>query len=144
MTHDVRYAPPQTVVDDVADARRGPRPKRVSTAMRLLWASFALGIPSLVQPMAGTPEWWSAVFVLLVSGLVVLLYLKIAAGRNWARIVLAVLLALSVPAFAMPAEPSPLALRLLDWCCLALDLAALWLLFTRESASWFRPQRVVT
>src|SRR5687767_6649117 len=111
MTHDVRYSPPQTVVQDVADRPRGPRPKRVSTAMRILWASFALGTPSVVYPLATDPGWLEAVFLLLVSALVILLYLKIAGGRNWARIVLAVLLALSVPALAMPVEPSPLALQ---------------------------------
>lgn len=144
MTHDVRYSPPQTVVQDVADRPRGPRPKRVSTAMRILWGAFVLGTPSLVYPLATEPEWLTAVFVLLITALVILLYLKVAAGRNWARIVLAVLLALSVPALAMPVEPSPLALQLLDWSCLALDMVALWLLCTGESASWFRPERLVT
>jgi hypothetical protein len=58
---------------------------------------------------------------------------------------LAVLLALGVPALAMPVEPiPPLALQVLDWSCLALDMVALWLLFTGESVSWYRPARSVT
>ena len=144
MTHDVRYAPPQTVVEDVADHRRGPCPKRVSTAMRLLWASFALGTPSLVYQLVATPEWSNALGLLVSTALVLLLYLKIAAGRNWARIVLAALMALSIPVLAFPLEPSPVVLQVLDWGCVALGVVALWLLFTAESASWFRPPRLVT
>lgn len=144
MTHDVRYSPPQTVVLDVADRPRGPRPKRVSTAMRIVWGAFVLGTPSFVYQMTMEPQWPVVVFMLLITALVILLYLKVAAGRNWARIVLAVLLALSVPALAMPLEPSPLWVQVLDWTCLALDMVALWLLCTGESSSWFRPARVVT
>ena len=144
MTHDVRYSPPQAVVQDLADRSRGPRPQRVSTAMRILWASLVLGTPSLVYPLSMEPEWPAVVSTLLITALVILLYLKIGAGRNWARIVMAVLLALSVPALAMPVEPSPLPLQVLDWSCLALDMVALWLLCTGESVSWFRPPRVVT
>ena len=104
MTHDVRYSPPRALVQDVADPR-GPRPKRVSTAMRILWASFVLGTPSSVYQLAREPEWLVVVFMLLITVLVILLYLKIGAGRNWARIVLAVLQAVGVPALAMPVNP---------------------------------------
>ena len=143
MTHDVRYSPPRALVQDVADPR-GPRPKRVSTAMRILWASFVLGTPSSVYQLAREPEWLVVVFMLLITVLVILLYLKIGAGRNWARIVLAVLQAVGVPALAMPVEPFPLAVQVLDWSCLALGMIALWLLCTGESVSWFRPARVGT
>ena len=112
--------------------------------MRILWGAFVLGTPSLVYQMTMEPQWPVAVFMLLIAALVILLYLKVAAGRNWARIVLAVLVALGVPALAMPVEPSPLALQVLDWSCLAIDMVALWLLCTGESASWFRPARAMT
>lgn len=141
MTHDVRYSPPRTVVQDAADR---PRPKRVSTAMRLLWAAFALGTPSLLYPVVVTPDGFAAVFTVLAIAFSIWLYLKVAAGRNWARVVLALLMALGVLALALPVEPSPLALQVLDWSCLTLDLVALWLLFTGESVSWFRPARLVT
>ena len=139
MTHDVRYAPPQTVVEDTADVRRGERPRSVATAMKLLWASFALGIPSAVEGYLETPAWWFVVVTLLVTTFAVFLYVKLAAGRNWARIVLTALVVLSIVALAAPAEPRLFILRVLDFSCLALELVAVWLLFTREAAAWFRP-----
>jgi hypothetical protein len=144
MTHDVRYAPPQALVEDMGDHRRGPCPKRVSTAMRVLWASFALGTPSLVHSMIVAPDWLAAVFTLLTVALSILLYLKVAAGRNWARIVLTVLVTLAIVAMAVPVDPSPIMLRWLEWSSLALDAVALWLLFTGDSPSWFRRTRLVT
>jgi len=139
MTHDARYSPPQAVVEDPPDARRGERPRNVALAMKLLWASFALGIPSAVQGFLETPALWFVVVTLLVTTFAVFLYFKLASGRNWARIVLTGLVALGSLALAAPAEPRLLVLQILDFGCLALELVAVWLLFTRDAAVWFRP-----
>jgi len=138
MTHDVRYAPPQAMVEDAAGDRRGERPQNVATAMKLLWASMALGIPSAVQALVESPTWSLAAVMLLVTALGILLYLKIAGGRNWARIVLTALVALNFVALSAPGEPRLFVLQFLDFSTQALDVVALWMLFSREAAAWFR------
>ena len=142
MTYDARYSPPQAAVEDPPEVQRGERPRNVSLAMKLLWASFALGIPSAVHGYLDTPAWWFVAVTLLVTTFAVFLYLKLASGRNWARIVLTALVALGSLARAAPAEPRLVVLQVLDFSCLALELVAVWLLFTRDAAAWFRPVRL--
>ena len=111
--------------------------------MKLLWASFGLGIPSAIQGYLDTPALWFVVVTLLVTTFAVFLYFKLASGRNWARIVLTALVVLGSVALAAPAEPRLLVLQVLDYSCLALEFGAVWLLFTRDAAAWFRPVRMM-
>ena len=64
----------------------------------------------------------------------------IGRGRNWARILLAILMILSV--LGLPALLTgnvPRIYRVSNLLSLGLNLGATWLLFTREAARWFRP-----
>ena len=94
--------------------------------MKLLWASFGLGIPSAIQGYLDTPALWFVVVTLLVTTFAVFLYFKLASGRNWARIVLTALVVLGSVALAAPAEPRLLVLQVLDYSCLALEFGAVW------------------
>ena len=137
------YTPPTARVEDQAiDA--GPRPRQVIIAVALLWASFILGIPSWYLAAQREPEImlhpvmiaFSAIVFFFCAAVNVYIY----HGRNWARIVLAAFIALSVLLLLMPAETvpaSPLE-NLLTMIGLVLDGIAVYLLYAQPGASWFR------
>ena len=138
------YTPPTARVEDQAiDA--GPRPRQVIIAVALLWASFILGIPSWYLAAQREPEImlhpvmiaFSAIVFFFCAAVNVYIY----HGRNWARIVLLVLIALSVLLLLMPAEetvPASPAENLLTTIGLVLDVIAVYLLYAQPGGSWFR------
>ena len=81
--------------------------------------------------------------IILIAFLMVFYYLirKISAGRNWARILLLVLVLLGTP-FAIPAYIAEVRRHVLPGTLsiivVILQLVATYLLFTKNSNGWFR------
>ena len=88
------YSPPAAPVADPVEteAAKAERPKEVTWALRLLWASFVLGGIELIQQRFLRV---SLVLVLLTSGIpyviVGWILYKIGRGRHWARVTYLVL-----------------------------------------------------
>lgn len=147
------YAPPVSPVADPTELR-GPRPKEVTRAVRLLWVSLVLSIAGLfMQPTrAASHEEQVVVTTTLVVGGVIgfglwgWVLLKIGAGRNWARIVFIVLtiIGLAITPFVMPYSLSVYRTQPLSGVSAAanaiLELAALYLLLTAPARAWFKPK----
>ncbi|MEO8151596.1 MAG: hypothetical protein ABI605_00900 [Rhizobacter sp.] len=146
MTDDKRYAPPAAAVDDPASQPLlHERPKQVRHAVALLWLSFACGIVSLLLTAARRPEdLGEPVFVGLTVfsfGLAILLNVMVYKGKNWARITTLVFALLGALFLLMPSiEPVPpslveKAIATLDF---AIEVIALYFLFTQPGSLWFK------
>lgn len=140
------YTPPLAEVADV-DPLRPPPPRRLLLAVRLLWASIALGIPTFVMEVARSPGTIATVVGTGVELLVLLFvaYLNVCIWRtrNWARIVVLLLIAIEVVALAFvatPAEQTPIEI-VCNWIAAALDVAAVYLLFTPPVSTLFKKPR---
>lgn len=121
------------------------RPIEVARAVQLLTSALVLGL------IASTVRLWSQVsgttlllaLLMLVAFLTVFFYLirKISAGRNWARILLLVLVLLGTP-FAIPSYIAELHTNVLPGALsiviIILQVIATILLFTKNSNRWFR------
>ena len=139
------YAPPVARVDD---PQLPPRPKQVTTGVSLLWTSFFLGFPGLWLAASRDPETVlnpaSILFVVLFMFLVASVNVQTYRGRNWARIASLVFVLLSVGlTLAPPPEPVPPSAieNALTVICLVLDVVAMYFLFSKPAARWFRPER---
>ncbi len=142
------YAPPVSHVADPTE-NRGERPKEVNQAVRLLWVAFALGIVGMfLQPVKmSTPAQWIGVLVggAIAFGLWAWVIVKIAQGRNWARILFIVLalLGLIFSVFALPLT-MPLYKEhpingVVAVISLVLEIFTLYLLLTAAARTWFKP-----
>ncbi len=141
------YAPPTAAVADPPPPTPIPRPREVTVAVRLLWLSFALGLSSGLERMEWVDVMESTVGLVVMgvySGLLVWLILKIARGRNWARVVYTILLLLSYVSIcsgwytyflAYRGHAELVALDVLDTLS---DIAGLYFLFTRAANAWFK------
>ncbi len=127
------------------------RPRQVSTALRLLWTSLGLGLVTSALDWSYVGAVASAGFtvavLLVVLGLTAFLIVKMGAGRNWARITFLVLFL----AGAAPYVPNLIAMYgrslltgTVSLLQLVLQIVALYLLFTRPGADWFRRTRVAS
>jgi hypothetical protein len=146
MTDDKRYAPPAT---SVADPERVPllaaRPQQVRVAVALLWASFVLGIVAWLLSSLRDPETGFSVLVLVITGLLfafsVLLNVMVYRGRNWARVVVLVFVALAGLLLLAPIEEasSPsMAEQVINLVTIALECVAMFLVFTQPGSLWFK------
>ena len=144
---DSPYSPPKTEVSDRVPVRAlAERPQQVVHAVVLLWLSLLLGIPATVYEHQQTPPGASGAAAIL--GLVVLLYVVgaglnifAARGHNWARITLLVFSSLAVAMYISMIQQyleRPVLYLALDLVTLVLDWVALYLLFTKPGALWFR------
>jgi hypothetical protein len=142
------YAPPAAAVADPV-APREERPLEVTRAVRLLWISLAIGVIGLLARYLEFSI-GSIVYLLIGEGarclILTWIILKIAAGRNWARIVVLVALLASLgrttfnwhyyAQFFTGAHP----LTALELAAKALlDLGAACLLFMPRANRWFKP-----
>jgi hypothetical protein len=140
------YAPPKAPLHDApnAVAERPPRP--IVLAMRLLWGSLALSVVTLAMDWqefgAGMPL---ELVVCIVAGTYAIsgvLYWKVGAGANWARIVVLVLVALAMamtfPDLPEIAQRAPLVAGL-DLICRFAEVFAMYLAFV-PGRDWFRKQ----
>ena len=120
------------------------RPLRVSTAVTLLWASLALGIVTSlldVRFLTSVAAPGFTVGILVVVFLVTAwLVVKISAGRNWARLTFLVLFLVGAVPYALSLaamfERRALA-GAVSVVQFALQICALYLIFTRPGADWF-------
>lgn len=143
--NDNQFAPPKAHVADVV-VPRGPQPKPVQMAVRLLWAGFAVGVimtPLWVKHLPDQASMvMSAIATAVFMSLIAVLYVCILRGRNWARNVWLCLTVLNLIVVVL--SPHSLgeglflqALSLLNW---ALTASAAYLLFIPQaSRAWFRP-----
>jgi len=139
------YAPPSSEVADLSSLNRGPKPRQVSFAVGLLWASLLLSLPSLIFSISG--ESGNSVALAAIIGLVLVIYALVAClnicisrGRNWARFVslMFVLLGLGMLVF-MPKTPETTAIeQIVSGLTTLLDVVAMYLLFTKPGSLWFK------
>jgi len=126
----------------------GARPKETTSAIQFLNASLGIGLIrgvfGLTQRTSGAALVLAALIVISVFSLGFFLIWKISAGRNWARIILLVLVLINLP-FAVLANISELKLRALSGTFSILIEVILWigtyLLFTKNSNLWFRKHK---
>ncbi len=127
------------------------RPSEVTRAVQLLSASLAIGllrsILNLVQRTSGTTLIVALVVVVAFFVVCSFIVLKISAGKNWARIVvliIVVILLCFIP-FAVPAYLQELRqnvfVGLLGILITLLQLVGTYLLFTKNSNQWFRTRQ---
>jgi len=124
------------------------RPPRVTTAVQVLIASLVLGVLTaafnVVRVASGKTMLVALVIVLAFFGLGFLLVWRIAAGKNWARIFLLVLVILGTP-LAIPGYRASLRLNVVAGSVSILinilQLIGAYLLFTGSSNSWFRKRK---
>jgi hypothetical protein len=151
MSHNP-YSPPTAEVADVAVAHSMEKPVQVVWAVRLLWSSVVL---SFVRDIVQFGYIWSmgelptATLVGgLIGGLIGFLIAmwfigKVSAGRNWARIVILVLMLLGIASLPMlwpylgAATPIQLIVGATQQ---VLTLVVLILVFTSPGKFWFRPR----
>lgn len=125
------------------------RPGAVTLAVRLLWISIVAGIPLSLQGMHAAaaegdtgPLLAFNAFIYAVSVMVVV---NLGRGRNWARTLLLAFNVLNGFAFLAGVgemRKLPTGDFLLLVLVAALDLAALYLVYSRAGAAWFRPVRL--
>jgi hypothetical protein len=136
--------------------------RTVRAAVRLMYAGAAVTILSLIISitllafvgrsgvtlrLAGrTQPFWVAITVVIVGGLVVIaawLWMARASGRgrNWARILSTVLFGLATLELSSVFSGAQTVLGLVFWVpTWVVGLAAVWLLWRRDSSAFFKPQ----
>ena len=138
------YAPPSAEVADAVPPPKGSPPRPVAIAVRLLWLSLFLGVPSLVlvvlRSPSGTATSVGVVLQLALFALAAYLNVCIHRGKNWARVISLIftLIGLMFLAFI----PSPSDVSVIEWllavASAALDVVAMYLLFSKPGSSWFK------
>lgn len=121
------------------------KPKSITLAMALLWASLALGLAKFAMSyssLAATPNLKVTLAVLGATlAVYILLIVMMSKGKNWARIAFLVLFLIglvpSLPTLLADFARSPLigGLGLGD---VVLQAWALVLVFTNPGKTWFR------
>lgn len=123
------------------------KPRQVVIAGQIMWTLWALGgLLILIGIAAGFAQSRPGVIILTIQFLIVVSLLGwliqyVLMGRNWARIVYALLACIAVAAVLLRVMQSPR----LDVVSLTIPIAligvystVLWLLFHPASAPWFR------
>jgi len=124
------------------------RPTQTTRGVQLLFVSLAVGLSraifGLTQRVSGAALILAALIVIAVFCLVFFLIWKISARRNWARIILLVLVLVNLP-FAVMANVGELKQSISSGVLSILIEVILWigtyLLFTRNSNLWFRSRK---
>ena len=124
------------------------RPKETTLAVQFLYASLAIGLLRAVfglsQRTSGAPLILAALIVVSVFALGFFVVWKISSGRNWARIILLVLVLINLP-FAVLGNISELKRSVLSGAFSIFIEVILWigtyLLFTKNSNLWFRSRK---
>lgn len=119
-------------------------PKAVASAIKLIYITFGIGVVRSALEWPQMTETASPRFTLLVLaitfGVIFWLASGVARGRNWARITLLVLFIIGAPFSVGPLLQSlgyhPLS-GMLGIIQLALQIAALVLMFSAQARPWF-------
>ena len=153
-----------------ADSGRPSRPREVDWATVLLLVTAVLGLITTAFQLAdksgmlqaireAQPSWseqqvrdsyytarkFSIALCLVLFVLYVLLVLQLQRGRNWARILVTVLLAIGViGGLASVSQPATAANKTLGGLGLVIDIAVLILLYRRPAADYFRSRWAAT
>jgi hypothetical protein len=121
-----------------------PRPRRVTQAVLLALASFALALLTAVPLLpyaASIPfPWFVLAFTIAACVLWLLLIRAIARGRNWARFVFAFFCLTSIPRVALlvaAQPPFPSVILVMNVLLALLNVLAAMLLFTPSASAWF-------
>lgn len=138
------YAPPGSNVADPVETR-SERPKEVTLAVRLLWASFFIGITGVfLRPAQQVPFIAILIVSVLAFGFWAWVITCIGNGRNWARILFFVLVGFGL-VFAVLFLSATLALYrdrpfngFLAALNYALEIYTLYLLLTAPAREWFK------
>jgi hypothetical protein len=142
------YAPPGAPVDDVTTSQASmPRPRQVLLAVQLAAASFIVGLLIMFLTwdyyVGLQPVGQMVATQIVTLAIMVWLYAKIYAGRNWARITLLVLTLVGMlgifsdTAVALY-KGAPVLAKVWMFIGHALSLVVLWLLFLSPGKEWFR------
>jgi hypothetical protein len=139
------YTPPKADVKDVGPERAlAERPRQVVYAVVLLWISLVLGVPVAYWEHQRTPAEVASVYwvlAALIFGLAILVIVFLGRGHNWARIVLLVLVVISFLSFLGTIGEilsHPAIEIVLNVVTLVIDAVAVYLVFTKPGALWFR------
>ncbi len=143
------YAPPNALVADMPPPRVvSACPASVLWAVRLLWASLALGAVYIAfRPLRPPPSGMSPLGLRAIGLVVILapwlwLVLKIAAGRNWARLTWIIVAAVGTLWMLISPEKvirlDPLG-RASFTIQTTLQLTAMMLLLSPRARRWFKP-----
>jgi hypothetical protein len=124
------------------------RPKTVTAGVQFLVTSLALGTITaavhVFRNATGTSRVLALLIVLAFFGLAFLLVWRIAAGKNWARIILLALVVVGTP-LALPGYFASLKQNMvsgsLSIFISMLQLIGTFLLFTGKSNPWFRKRK---
>jgi len=155
------YAPPTAPVNDPAAAVEAPmdRPRTVTLAVRLMWVSMVIGALNLIfgwndlmamdeiakdAPANALGVIKAVVVVMLVISFAFYSWVivKMGQGRNWARVVLVILMALSLLSNPFSGIPKlGVLLGLMGVVTFALELASLVLIYMPASRPWFQPRK---
>jgi hypothetical protein len=135
-------------MDPTIESATDSRPKVITTAIRILTLSIAIGLlMSLVrvaQQLSGAPLILAILIVSAFFGVFLFLVSRIWAGRNWARIVFLILVLIGLP-FAIPNYIAELRKNVLSgsvsMLIVILQLLGTYLLFTKNSNTWFRARK---
>lgn len=143
------YAPPSAEVADPAPQAPDTRPASVTTAVRIFWAivvATVIGGVAYRSRVPGTMPLW--VFIVLALALITAVngffIVKIARGRNWARIVYLAILIMGYANYAFDWKRNVemmQASRVYAVVTIACALANVWaftLLFLPAANAWFR------
>lgn len=120
------------------------RPKKVVTAVKMLYLLIAIGIVRTGMTVVRHADVRSPYFLvftkLLVYAATVFLIYQISRGKNWARWLLLVIVTIALPLSILPTldavSHSPVH-TLLGFLQLGLYLVAIVFLFHRSSSNWF-------
>jgi hypothetical protein len=121
------------------------RPESVSNAVRLMYASFGVGILRSALEFQSLNETVPTGFIfgiwIAVSAIMLFLIYSISRGRNWARITFLVLFAIGLPFAVQPLLQSlstQLVSGILGIAQMVAQITALVLLFQASANVWFR------
>lgn len=127
------------------------KPRKVNTAVNLLYASLGIGVISSGLFPVGLDEVNSfgsalndSLYTFFIFGLTLLLYYMIGKGKNWARITFLVFFIMGfplsivvLPMYLSLSDP-PFISGILFLVQTGMDLVALVFLFQGESSAWFK------
>jgi hypothetical protein len=137
------YSPPKSGVEDAGRQRLlEERPRQVVHATALLWTAFALDLISGYRQSQRDPDLMSpagAVAAGTVIALAVAVNVSVWRGRNWARVVYAIVTMLAFLTLFLDTPPA--GERALTLTTLLIGVVVLYLLFTTPGSLWFRYAR---
>ena len=144
MTAGNPYSPPKAHVRDAIDAGRlAERPLQITLAIVLSSVSLLIVVVSAALPYSSQPVQQAietGLWALVIAAGVVD-NLAVWRGRNWARVVYAVVTVLGLLNVLLELSARPAASVALDLVSLVLAGGVVYLLFTKPGSLWFKDAR---